>query len=123
MRGRRPEKPRPARPRGGMTVGQEIGAGRAPTRGSAMSAEVRGRAGSKAGSEPAPAAPAVRERAPSRVIIEGVQPEIDCGRFPIKRTVGEEVLVAADIFAEGHDVLRAVIKYRPLGTEAWAESP
>ena len=43
--------------------------------------------------------------APSRVVIEGVRPEIDCGRFPIKRTVGEEVVVSADIFAEGHDVL------------------
>ena len=47
-----------------------------------------------------------------RVIIEGVTPEIDCGRFPIKRTVGEEVVVSADIFAEGHDVLAAVVLHR-----------
>ncbi len=51
-------------------------------------------------------------KAPSRVIIEGVRPEIDGGRFPIKRVVGEEVVVTADIFAEGHDLIRAVIFHR-----------
>src|SRR3954462_5727913 len=58
------------------------------------------------------------ERAPSRVIIEGVQPEIEQGRFPIKRTVGEEVVVTADIFAEGHDVLRASLVHRKVGEPA-----
>jgi hypothetical protein len=33
-----------------------------------------------------------------RVIVEGVLPQVDSGRFPIKRTVGEEVVVTADIF-------------------------
>jgi starch synthase (maltosyl-transferring) len=60
---------------------------------------------------------------PSRVIIEGVAPESDCGRFPVKRTVGEEVVVSADIFAEGHDQLAAVVKYRAAGTREWSESP
>jgi starch synthase (maltosyl-transferring) len=63
------------------------------------------------------------DRGPSRVIIEGVQPEIDCGRFPIKRTVGEEVAVSADIFAEGHDVVRAVILSRPADGDRWDEAP
>src|SRR5215218_7776992 len=66
---------------------------------------------------------AARDRAPSRVIIEGVHPEIDHGRFPIKRTVGEEVVVTADIFAEGHDVVVAVLKHRPVGAPQWDESP
>ncbi len=61
--------------------------------------------------------------APSRVVIEGVAPEIDGGRFPIKRTVGEEVVVSADIFAEGHDLLTAVVKYRSPGDLEWSESP
>ena len=52
---------------------------------------------------------------PSRLIIEGVYPEIDGGRFPIKRTVGEQVEVAADIFADGHDTLAAVVRYRRVG--------
>src|SRR5258706_10161740 len=42
-----------------------------------------------------------------RVIIEGVTPEIDGGRFAIKRTRGESVLVEADIFADGHDAISA----------------
>ena len=41
-----------------------------------------------------------------RVIVERVQPEIDGGRFPIKRTPGESVNVTADIFADGHDLDR-----------------
>src|SRR5688500_7873033 len=61
-----------------------------------------------------------------RVIIERVEPEIDGGRFPIKRTVGEPVVVEADIFADGHDVLAAVLKVgnqeypmRPLANDRW----
>jgi starch synthase (maltosyl-transferring) len=56
------------------------------------------------------------------VIIEGVHPEIDGGRFPIKRTAGEEVVVTADVFAEGHDVLRALVLHRPLGASVWSEA-
>ena len=63
----------------------------------------------------------MRDRAPSRVIIENVRPAIDGGRFPIKRTVGEEVVVTADIFAEGHDILAAVILHRAAGAPQWSE--
>ena len=38
-----------------------------------------------------------------RVAIEHISPEIDCGRFAIKRVVGESVVVEADVFADGHD--------------------
>jgi starch synthase (maltosyl-transferring) len=47
-----------------------------------------------------------------RVVVERVSPEIDGGRFPIKRTVGESVTVSADAFADGHDLLAGVVKYR-----------
>ncbi len=57
-----------------------------------------------------------------RVVIEGVSPEIDGGRFPIKRTVGEKVVVEADIFADGHDALAAVLRYRRAG-DRWREIP
>ncbi len=79
-----------------------------------------------------------------RVIIERVQPQIDGGRFPIKRTPGESVSITADIFADGHDTLAGVLKYRfvpsgrppagpaprtwqeialtPLGNDAWSAS-
>jgi starch synthase (maltosyl-transferring) len=64
---------------------------------------------------------ALPDRAPSRVIIEGVTPEINGGRFPVKRTAGEEVAVAADIFTDGHDLLAAVLRYRHTSSEEWAE--
>ena len=58
-----------------------------------------------------------------RVIIEGVTPEIDGGRFPIKRTVGETVVVEADVFTDGHDSLSCVLQYRKAGDDAWQEIP
>lgn len=60
---------------------------------------------------------------PSRVVVESVSPEIDCGRFPIKRTVGEEVIVSADIHADGHDSLAALLRYRHAGDASWQEVP
>ena len=47
-----------------------------------------------------------------RVVVERIEPEVDGGRFPIKRTVGEWVDVSATIFADGHDVLMAVLRDR-----------
>jgi starch synthase (maltosyl-transferring) len=46
-----------------------------------------------------------------RVVIERVSPEIDCGRFPIKRVVAERVVVEADVFADGHDQTACQILY------------
>jgi starch synthase (maltosyl-transferring) len=48
-----------------------------------------------------------------RVVIERIRPQVDGGRFPVKRTVGEDVAVTATIFADGHDVLGAVLRDRP----------
>jgi starch synthase (maltosyl-transferring) len=59
----------------------------------------------------------------SRVIIEKVTPEINAGRFPIKRTPGESVLLEADIFADGHEVLSAAVKFRGPGKRDWEETP
>lgn len=47
-----------------------------------------------------------------RVWIEDVQPAVDGGRYPAKRTVGERVDVSASIFGDGHDHLRAEVKYK-----------
>src|SRR5215831_5930569 len=58
---------------------------------------------------------------PQRVVIRGVQPEIECGRFPIKRVIGESIVVEADIFADGHDSVEAVVRYRRESDEAWSE--
>jgi starch synthase (maltosyl-transferring) len=47
----------------------------------------------------------------TRVVIEGVTPQIDGGRFPVKRVVGERFEVAADVFGDGHDVVVAALRY------------
>ena len=58
-----------------------------------------------------------------RVIIEAVHPQVDGGRFPIKRVIGEKVSVSADIYQEGHNKLAALLKVRKIGTKNWQESP
>jgi starch synthase (maltosyl-transferring) len=58
-----------------------------------------------------------------RVVIENVRPSVDDGRFPIKRTVGERVVVSADVFADGHDVLAAMLLHRREGESSWLETP
>jgi starch synthase (maltosyl-transferring) len=55
---------------------------------------------------------AVDDSSRTRVVIEHVRPQIDCGRFPIKRTRGDMVTVTAQIHADGHDVLRAMLRHR-----------
>ncbi len=57
------------------------------------------------------------------MIIEDVTPQVDEGRFPARRTPGEQVIVEADIFADGHDVLAAVTRWRRAGDAAWTETP
>jgi starch synthase (maltosyl-transferring) len=57
-----------------------------------------------------------------RVVIENIRPEIDHGRFPIKRAVGERVDVRADVFADGHDVVVAVLRHRPANQAEWLET-
>src|SRR5436309_16131795 len=58
-----------------------------------------------------------------RVVIEGVSPEIDGGEFPAKRVVGEDVVVEADVFCDGHDMLAAVVRHRRAGDRTWHEAP
>src|SRR5690606_1048217 len=64
----------------------------------------------------------VARRARRRVLIENVTPRIDGGRYPAKRTLGETVVVSADIFADGHDLITAVLRVRANG-EARREIP
>jgi starch synthase (maltosyl-transferring) len=59
----------------------------------------------------------------SRIIIEDVWPEIDCGRFPPKRVVGDEAEVWADIYRDGHDKLRAEVLYKVAGESEWRRAP
>src|SRR5689334_6067796 len=75
-------------------------------------------------SDPAsdPASEPSREPAPSRVVIDRVTPQIDGSQFAIKRTIGETVQVAADVFADGHEVLSGVVRYRPAASGQWEEA-
>jgi starch synthase (maltosyl-transferring) len=57
------------------------------------------------------------------VVIENLQPLLDGGHYPIKRIIGEDLGVEADIFKDGHDVVAAVLKWRVLGKRAWRETP
>jgi hypothetical protein len=59
----------------------------------------------------------------SRVAIEGVWPQIDGGRFPVKRAVGDRLVVEADIFCDGHDKIDAALLYRRDDEGSWRETP
>jgi starch synthase (maltosyl-transferring) len=58
-----------------------------------------------------------------RVIIENIWPEIDGGRTPIKRVMGEAIEVWADIFSDGHDIIAAEILYRAEDEKDWRRVP
>ena len=64
-----------------------------------------------------------RSEPPRRIEIQYPAPTVDGGRYPAKRCVGDTVTVAADIFRDGHDMLRAVARYRGPGERRWREAP
>ena len=57
------------------------------------------------------------------IAIERVSPEVDCGRYAVKRVVGDTFQVWADIFRYGRDRVSASVKHRKRGSEAWLEVP
>ena len=59
--------------------------------------------------------------APSSLIIEQVQPQIDCGRYPAKREIGDSLRVSADIFKDGHDKIAAFLQIRHISQPEWSE--
>jgi starch synthase (maltosyl-transferring) len=60
---------------------------------------------------------------PARIQIQAVEPQVDCGRYPVKQTVGDLVAVTARIFSDGHDVLGAAVKTKAPGASRWSEEP
>ena len=72
---------------------------------------------------PARTPPAAR---PSRAVVEAVRPVVDGGRFAAKGTLGEPLQIVADVFADGHDVVDAVVQWRHVGagaqTDDWNEA-
>ena len=75
------------------------------------------------------------ENPPGRVVIERIEPRIDCGGYPVKRLSGDVLSVSADVFSDGQDPLRVLLEYclsgsgvwesvlmSPLGNDRWASS-
>ncbi len=60
--------------------------------------------------------------APTRIVIQHPLPSVDGGRYPSKRCVGDGATVSADIFRDGHDLLRAVVRYRAPKARRWREA-
>ena len=60
---------------------------------------------------------------PPRIQIQRVTPQVDCGRYGVKRTEGDRVEVTAVIFRDGHEQLGAAIRYKPAGATRWQEAP
>ena len=58
-----------------------------------------------------------------RVVIENITPQVDCGRFPAKRAIGESVAVEADVFTDGHDAVAATLFYRQESATEWHAVP
>ncbi len=62
-------------------------------------------------------------RAFPSAVIENLQPLIDGGRYPVKRVVGEDLVVEADVFKDGHDVVAATLRWRVVGENEWHDTP
>ena len=63
-----------------------------------------------------------RTEPPKRIQIQYPAPAVDSGRYPAKRCIGDAVTVAADIFRDGHEKVRAVARYRGPGQRRWREA-
>jgi starch synthase (maltosyl-transferring) len=59
---------------------------------------------------------------PRRIQIQHVAPQVDCGRFPMKRSLGQQVDVSADVFRDGHEIVEAAIRYRGPRERRWREA-
>jgi starch synthase (maltosyl-transferring) len=58
-----------------------------------------------------------------RIQVQAVEPIVDCGRYPVKRTVGDPVAVYATVVKDGHDALGGAVRVKGPGDKAWREEP
>ena len=65
----------------------------------------------------------ISRRSQDPIVITNVRPELDCGRYAVKREVGDWLVVRSDIFRDGHDVLAAALLFRAPGANDWSEVP
>jgi starch synthase (maltosyl-transferring) len=59
---------------------------------------------------------------PRRIQIQHVAPQVDCGRYPAKRSLGERADVSAAIFRDGHEIVEAALRYRGPRERRWREA-
>jgi starch synthase (maltosyl-transferring) len=92
----------------------------------------RSRPAVAAAAERAVRLPAVREAVPPGTLLDvhspgililAMAPCVDCGRFPVKREVGDVLDVTADILKDGHDILAARVLWRETAAMRWNEAP
>ncbi len=67
--------------------------------------------------------PLVETSAPPRVMIERVSPTVDAGAYPVKRVLSDQVLVEADIYKDGHDLIAGRVLYRLAGASEFRFTP
>jgi len=58
-----------------------------------------------------------------RVVIEEIQPQVNCGRYPARRFLGDQVTVTAAIFSDGHDHVAAELLFKREGEKEWRATP
>lgn len=58
-----------------------------------------------------------------RIAIEAIAPAVDDGRFAVKRIVGQEMTVTADVFGDGHAKIAVSLLWRPADSTEWREVP
>jgi starch synthase (maltosyl-transferring) len=54
-----------------------------------------------------------------RIIVDGVAPSVDEGRYPVKAIVGDALVVEADALMDGHEVLGVELQWRARDEETW----
>src|SRR5690348_8152596 len=59
---------------------------------------------------------------PARILIQEVEPQLDCGRYPVKRVAGERVTVTARVFRDGHESLGAAVRFKAPDASRWSET-
>jgi starch synthase (maltosyl-transferring) len=62
------------------------------------------------------------DQPPKRIEIQYPTPSVDAGKYPAKRCVDDIVTVEADVFRDGHDLLRSVVRYKGPGDRNWREA-
>lgn len=65
----------------------------------------------------------ISRQPPEPIVITNVRPELDCGRYAVKRELGDWLLVWSDVFRDGHDVLASAVLFQAPSERSWSEVP